>query len=71
MRTFFAFLRKEFRHVLRDSRSLVVLIGMPVVMLLLYGFALSNEVKNSKIAILDPSNDDATKQLIESLDASR
>lgn len=71
MRTFFAFLRKEFRHVLRDSRSLVVLIGMPVVMLLLYGFALSNEVKNSKIAILDPSNDDATKQLIERLDASR
>lgn len=71
MRTFFAFLQKEFRHVLRDRRSLVVLIGMPIVMLLLYGFALSNEVKNSKIAIVDGSKDDVTKALIQRLDASR
>ncbi|MCC7244128.1 MAG: ABC transporter permease [Saprospiraceae bacterium] len=71
MRTFLAFIRKEFRHVMRDRRSLFVIIGMPVTMLLLYGFALSNEVKNSKIAILDLSKDDVTAQLIERLDASR
>jgi len=71
MRTFFAFVQKEFRHVLRDRRSLVVLIGMPIVMLLLYGFALSNEVKNSKIAVLDLSKDDVTRELIQRLDASR
>jgi ABC-2 type transport system permease protein len=71
MRTFLAFVQKEFRHVMRDRRSLVVIIGMPVTMLLLYGFALSNEVKNSKIAILDSSRDEVTTLLTERLDASR
>jgi ABC-2 type transport system permease protein len=71
MKIFLAFLKKEFRHVLRDRRSMIILIGMPVMMLLLYGFALSNEVKNSKIAILDTSKDDETRQLIERIDASR
>ena len=40
MKTFLAFVTKEFRHVMRDRRSLIVIIGMPIVMLLLYGFAL-------------------------------
>jgi ABC-2 type transport system permease protein len=71
MKVFFAFFRKELRHVLRDRRSLLILIGMPIVMLLLYGFALSNEVKNSRIAILDPSQDDVTRLLTDRLDASR
>lgn len=71
MNTFLAFVTKEFRHVMRDRRSLVVIIGMPIAMLLLYGFALSNEVKNSKIAILDPSKDEVTLALVERLDASR
>jgi ABC-2 type transport system permease protein len=68
---FLAFVQKEFRHVLRDSRSLFVLISMPVVMLLLYGFALSNEVKNSKIVVLDHSKDEITRQLVERIEASR
>lgn len=71
MNTFLAFVIKEFRHVLRDRRSLIVVIGMPIIMLLLYGFALSNEVKNSRIAILDTSRDDVTRTLTERLDASR
>lgn len=71
MKTFLAFVTKEFRHVMRDRRSLIVIIGMPIVMLLLYGFALSNEVKNSRIAILDPSKDEVTLALVQRLDASR
>jgi ABC-2 type transport system permease protein len=71
MKTFFAFVKKEFRHVLRDYRSMMVIIGMPVLMLTLFGFALSNEVKNSRIAVLDPSNDDLSRQLIEQIEASR
>lgn len=71
MKIFLAFLKKEFRHVLRDRRSLLILIGMPVVMLLLYGFALSNEVKNSRVAILDSSKDETTKMLTERIQASR
>ncbi|TAF39818.1 MAG: ABC transporter permease [Oscillatoriales cyanobacterium] len=71
MKIFFAFVVKEFRHVLRDRRSLVVLVSMPVVMLLLFGFALSNEVKNAKIAVLDDAKDDVSRALIQKLDASR
>ncbi len=71
MKVFLAFLKKEFRHVLRDRRSLAVLIGMPIVMLLMYGFALSTEVKNSRIAIVDLSKDEVTRTLIQRLDASR
>jgi ABC-2 type transport system permease protein len=71
MAVFLAFLQKEFRHVWRDKRSLVVLVGMPIIMMLLYGFALSNEVKNSRIAILDPSRDEMSQMLTERLDASR
>jgi len=71
MKIFIAFVRKEFWHVLRDKRSLVILFGLPIVMMLLFGFALSSEVKNSNIAILDFSNDAATKLLIDRLDQSQ
>ena len=48
-----------------------ILLGMPVVQILIFGFALTNEVKNSKIAVLDYSKDAATTLLISQLDASR
>jgi ABC-2 type transport system permease protein len=67
---FFAFVRKEFWHVLRDSRSLVILIGLPVMMMLIFGFALSNEVKNTTVAVLDYSGDDVSTQLIQKLNES-
>ncbi len=54
---FAAFVRKEFRHILRDRRTLLILFGMPVMQVLLFGFVLSNEIKNAAVAILDPSKD--------------
>jgi ABC-2 type transport system permease protein len=71
MNLFIAFIHKEFRHVLRDTRSLVILLGMPVMMMLLYGFALTNEVKNSNIGVLDQSKDESTTLLIDRFDQSR
>ena len=71
MKLFFAFIRKEFWHVLRDTRSLIILLGLPVMMMLLFGFALSNEVKNSNIGILDLSHDESTIQLADRFDQSR
>lgn len=53
MNRFFAFVRKEFLHILRDRRTLLILFGLPFVQVLLFGFALTNEIKNAKIAILD------------------
>lgn len=71
MRVFWAFVIKEFRHVWRDRRSLLILLGMPVAMILIFGFALSNEVKNASVAILDPSRDETTHQLVDRLNQSR
>ena len=71
MKQFFAFVKKEFYHIWRDKRTMFILLGMPVVQIVIFGFALTNEVKNANIAILDNSKDAATTSLIAQLDASR
>ncbi|MDR3705835.1 MAG: ABC transporter permease [Paludibacteraceae bacterium] len=67
---FGAFLYKEFLHILRDRRTLIILFGIPLAQLLLFGYALTNEVKNIKVAIADYSHDEMTKQLIQQINAS-
>ena len=57
MRQFIAFIKKEFYHIFRDRRTMLILLGMPVVQIILFGFAISTEVKNVRLAVLDPSND--------------
>ncbi|WP_439882713.1 ABC transporter permease [Pontibacter sp. MBLB2868] len=71
MKQFLSFVRKEFYHSFRDPRTMFILLGMPVVQIIIFGFALTNEVKNSRIAVLDQSKDAATASLIAELDASR
>lgn len=71
MKQFIFFIKKEFHHLFRDTRTLVILFGMPIVQIVIFGFALTNEVKNSRIAILDNAKDDATKAIIQQLEASR
>lgn len=70
MKTFLRFIHKEFRHILRDRRTMLILLGMPIAQILLFGFAISTEVKNSRVAVLDPSADVATRRIVERLDAS-
>jgi ABC-2 type transport system permease protein len=48
-----------------------ILLGMPVVQILIFGFALTNEVKNSKFAVLDQSHDAASAQLVQRMEASQ
>jgi ABC-2 type transport system permease protein len=71
MKQFSAFVKKEFHHILRDKRTLFILLGMPIMQIIIFGFALTNEVKNSKIAILDNSRDAATASLVSEIAASR
>lgn len=71
MKQFLSFVKKEFYHIWRDKRTMFILLGMPVVQIIIFGFALTNEVKNAKIAILDPSKDPETLSLSAQLDASR
>ena len=55
MKQFIAFVKKEFHHILRDRRTMLILIGMPIVQIILFGFAISTEVRNVQTAILTPS----------------
>ncbi|MBL7744781.1 MAG: ABC transporter permease [Chitinophagaceae bacterium] len=71
MKQFKAFVKKEFHHIFRDTRTVFILLGMPVVQIIIFGFALTNEVKNSRIGVLDNSKDAATESLINELEASR
>lgn len=68
---FISFVKKEFLHIWRDKRTLFILFGMPVVQITLFGFALTNEVKNAKIAILDPSKDASSLRITQRFDASQ
>ena len=71
MNQFFIFVKKEWLHIWRDRRTLFILIWMPIVQIILYGFALTNEVKNARIAVFDQSNDMATTTIINEINASR
>jgi ABC-2 type transport system permease protein len=71
MKQFFSLIKKEFFHIGRDRRSLFVLLGMPIAQILIFGFALTNEVKDTRIAILDQSKDAHTEGLIQQIEASR
>ena len=71
MKQLFSFIKKEFLHVFRDRKTLMLLFGLPVVQLTLFGFALTNEVKHARIVVADYSKDVATKQIIEKIEASR
>lgn len=53
MKAFWMFVRKEFYHIFRDRRTLLILFGMPVALITLFGFALTNEIKNADVAVLD------------------
>lgn len=70
MKQFISFVRKEFYHIFRDLRTMLILLGMPVVQIILFGFAITTEVKNVKVAVLDFSKDVSTRQIIDKLDAS-
>ncbi len=57
------FIKKEFYHIFRDYRSMVILFGIPFVQVLLFGFAITNDLKNAPVAILDMSKDVVTRQI--------
>lgn len=70
MKSFRAILIKEFRHIFRDMRTLVLILTMPIVLVVLFGYTIKNEISNTKIAVLDYSNDSYSKLFIEKMTAS-
>jgi ABC-2 type transport system permease protein len=70
MKQLSTFIRKEFLHVFRDRKTLLMLFGLPIAQIVLFGFALSNEIKDSRIALVDYSKDAVTTKLIGKIEAS-
>ncbi len=70
MKQLFVFIRKEFYHVFRDRRTLLILFGLPVVQIVLFGFALSSEVKNIGITIFDQAHDLNSEQIVDRIKTS-
>ncbi|MFT4665379.1 MAG: ABC-2 type transport system permease protein [Polaribacter sp.] len=71
MKQLLIFIRKEFRHVFRDNKTLLMLFGLPIAQIVLFGFALTNEIKNSKIVICDYAQDVASAQITERIASSK
>jgi len=63
MNQLLGFVKKEFTHIFRDSRTMIILFGIPIIQLLLFGYVITTEIKDARIAILDYSNDNVTREL--------
>ena len=70
MKQFISFVIKEGRHILRDKRTMLILFGMPIVLMLIFGFAITTDVKNVRTIIVTSSADHQTQQAINRLAAS-
>jgi len=67
MKQFWSFVIKEAKHILRDKRTMLILFGMPVVMMLLFGFAITTDVKNVRTVVVTSQMDHETRQAVERL----
>lgn len=70
MKRFIGFVKKEFLHIFRDYRTLFILFGIPAAQILIFGFAVSTDIKNAGIAFLDLSHDEITQQLTDKIISS-
>jgi len=64
------FVHKEFLHIFRDVRTMMILLAMPVIQILLFGYAISTEVRNANVAVLAPHPNTMVQQVIQRFDAS-
>ena len=67
---FMAFVRKEFYHIFRDPRTMFIMLAMPIVLIILFGYAITTEIKQVPIVILDHSRDELSNKITDRLNAS-
>lgn len=70
MNRFIGFLKKEFYHIFRDKRSMLILFGMPIVQIMLFGYVINTDLKDVKMAVLDHSKDEYTAEIINKITSS-
>ena len=65
---FLSFVKKEFLHILRDVRTMLIVLIIPVVLMVLFGFAISTEINNLNVAVVMPVKTSELRQSVERLD---
>lgn len=70
MKAFRIFVQKEFFHIMRDRWTTIILLVLPVLMIILFGFGITTEIRNTKFAVYDPSGDFATQGIVNKLESS-
>lgn len=70
MKRFLGFVKKEFHHIFRDYRTMLILFGMPIAQILIFGYVVSNEITDVKIGIYDKSKDDITHEITNKITSS-
>ena len=70
MKQFHSFVIKEARHILRDRRTMLILFGMPIVLMLLFGFAITTDVRNVRVVVVTSQTDHQTQAAVERIAAS-
>lgn len=71
MKQFYSFIRKEFKHIARDKQTILILLVMPIVMISLFGFALSTEVRGTRVVIVDQQQTQDSRRLCEKINANQ
>lgn len=70
MKEFLTFTKKEFLHIFRDTWTMMIILVLPLVMMLLFGYAVTTEIRNTNIGILDYSKDETTRSIINRVQES-
>lgn len=70
MKQFTSFIIKEAKHIVRDKRTMLILFGMPIIMMLLFGYAITNDIKNVRTVIVMSNADYTTQQAVDKLSVS-
>ncbi|MBO5155609.1 MAG: ABC transporter permease [Prevotella sp.] len=71
MKRFIEFVHKEFLQIFRDTRTMLILLVMPLVLVLLFGYAITTEVKDTRVAVFDLSKSQKSQRIIQRLDANK
>ena len=70
MKRFLGFVKKEFLHIFRDYRTMIIIFVIPAAEILLFGYVVSTDLKNAQIAFLDLSRDEMTQKISDKLCSS-
>ncbi len=70
MKRFLGFVKKEFLHIFRDYRTLIILFGIPAAQILIFGYVVSTDIRDAGVAFLDLSKDEVTRKISDRICSS-